>query len=232
MNKTTTTALLSLAALAFVASEAPAQSNTGARTVAMMLQNMENNVNQLNARVRYLQDYQAELVRGLKETQSALARSQNQNANFQRQIDDLRRQMVADRAQFQAGMGQMNQMADKVARETGKTVESYMRQQQSAVKAAIQTSNAAAAAANANAAALARAQAAAQAQAQAANAAAEKSGPAGSGKFEEYVVQSGASLNAIAKAYQVGVDDICKANRIKRSTALKVGQKLYIPLKK
>jgi LysM repeat protein len=53
-------------------------------------------------------------------------------------------------------------------------------------------------------------------------------GPSGSGKFAEYVVQPGATLSAIAKAYSVKVKDIKKTNRLD-SDIIRVGQKLYIP---
>lgn len=56
-------------------------------------------------------------------------------------------------------------------------------------------------------------------------------GPATEGEFFEYEVQRGATLNAIAKAYEVSVDDIRKANRLKNDNIV-VGQKLYIPKKK
>lgn len=59
-----------------------------------------------------------------------------------------------------------------------------------------------------------------------------KSGPVGSGDFLEYKVESGATLNAIAKAYGVSVDDIRKANNLKENTILRIGQTLYIPKKK
>lgn len=57
------------------------------------------------------------------------------------------------------------------------------------------------------------------------------SGPATAGEFYEYVVEPGATLSAIAKAYGgVSVDAIRKANRMKDDN-LRVGQKLYIPKK-
>lgn len=48
--------------------------------------------------------------------------------------------------------------------------------------------------------------------------------------YEEYVVQRGATLTAIAKAYGVSVDSIRKANDMK-SDMLRVGEKLKIPRK-
>jgi LysM repeat protein len=56
------------------------------------------------------------------------------------------------------------------------------------------------------------------------------SGPAGPGSFYEYKVQPGATLSAIAHAYNVSVSDIKKANRLKDDVIM-VGQKLYIPKK-
>ena len=52
--------------------------------------------------------------------------------------------------------------------------------------------------------------------------------PVGSGKFDEYVVQPGATLSAISKAYKVSVKDIKRANKL-NSDIIRVGQKLYIP---
>ena len=57
-----------------------------------------------------------------------------------------------------------------------------------------------------------------------------KNGPATKGEFYEYIVERGATLSAIAKAYHVSVYDIKKANRMK-SDNIRVGQKLYIPKK-
>ena len=48
--------------------------------------------------------------------------------------------------------------------------------------------------------------------------------------YEEYVVQKGATLTAIAKAYGVTVDSIRRANNMK-SDMLRVGEKLKIPRK-
>ncbi len=56
-------------------------------------------------------------------------------------------------------------------------------------------------------------------------------GPAGEGEFHEYIVQKGATLSAISKAYGVSVKDIKTANRLKNNM-IRVGQKLYIPVKK
>lgn len=53
-------------------------------------------------------------------------------------------------------------------------------------------------------------------------------GPLGSGKFVEYKVQKGATLNAIAQAYGVTAAAIKKANRMKNDTIIE-GQILYIP---
>ncbi len=54
--------------------------------------------------------------------------------------------------------------------------------------------------------------------------------PIGPGPFVKYEVQAGATLNAIAQAYKVTVEDIKKANKLK-SDSLKTGQLLYIPKK-
>jgi len=51
-----------------------------------------------------------------------------------------------------------------------------------------------------------------------------------SGTFEEYIVQQGATLSAIAKAYGVTVDEIKKANNLTNDN-LRIGQKLLIPVK-
>lgn len=59
---------------------------------------------------------------------------------------------------------------------------------------------------------------------------AASAGPAGKGKFAEYTVQPGATLLAIAQAYGVSVEDIKKANKMKKDF-LKTGQILYIPQK-
>lgn len=49
-------------------------------------------------------------------------------------------------------------------------------------------------------------------------------------EFVEYIVQPGATLSAISKAYGVSIADIKTANNMK-SDALRVGQKLQIPVK-
>ena len=59
---------------------------------------------------------------------------------------------------------------------------------------------------------------------------AHRSGPAMQGEFYEYIVESGATLGAISRAYKVSVSDIKKANKLK-SDNIRVGQKLYIPKK-
>jgi len=59
----------------------------------------------------------------------------------------------------------------------------------------------------------------------------EASSAAPEGEYVEYVVQKGATLAAIAKAYKVSMSDICRANNISKDTMLKVGQKLLIPKK-
>lgn len=57
-----------------------------------------------------------------------------------------------------------------------------------------------------------------------------KGGPPGPGTFIKYEVQPGATLNAIAQAYGVTVEEIKKANKLKSDT-LKAGQIIYIPKK-
>ncbi len=49
-------------------------------------------------------------------------------------------------------------------------------------------------------------------------------------QFEEYVVQAGATLGTIARAYGVKVDAIKKANKLKGDN-IYVGKKLLIPVK-
>ena len=49
-------------------------------------------------------------------------------------------------------------------------------------------------------------------------------------EYDIYEVQKGATLSVIAKAYEVTVDDIRKANNLK-SDVLQIGQKLKIPRK-
>ncbi|MBR2427142.1 MAG: LysM peptidoglycan-binding domain-containing protein [Lentisphaeria bacterium] len=49
-------------------------------------------------------------------------------------------------------------------------------------------------------------------------------------KYEIYVVQKGATLSAIAKAYHVSVQSIKRANNMKDDN-LRIGQKLKIPVK-
>ena len=45
----------------------------------------------------------------------------------------------------------------------------------------------------------------------------------------EHVVKSGETLSAIAQAYKVGVSAVMRANNMKTSDRLRVGQKLFIP---
>jgi len=54
--------------------------------------------------------------------------------------------------------------------------------------------------------------------------------PAGTGPFVKYTVEPGDSLNTIAKAHKVKVDEIRKANRMKNDS-IRTGQVLYIPKK-
>lgn len=56
----------------------------------------------------------------------------------------------------------------------------------------------------------------------------EAASPRG-GRYEEYTVQPGATLSAIARAYGTTVNEIKKANDLKNDF-LRVGQKLLIPL--
>ena len=60
--------------------------------------------------------------------------------------------------------------------------------------------------------------------------AANTSIPAGAGPFVKYTVESGDSLNIIAKAHKVKIDEIRKANRMKNDS-IRAGQVLYIPKK-
>ena len=48
--------------------------------------------------------------------------------------------------------------------------------------------------------------------------------------YEEYVVQKGATLTAISKAYGVSIESIRQANNLK-SDLLRVGDRLKIPRK-
>ena len=57
-----------------------------------------------------------------------------------------------------------------------------------------------------------------------------KSSPLGNGEFFEYKVQPGATLSAIAKAYDVSVISIRRANKLDNDL-IRVGQILYIPKK-
>lgn len=56
------------------------------------------------------------------------------------------------------------------------------------------------------------------------------SGPVGTGEFFEHKVEKGHTLSVIAKAYNVSVSDIKKANRM-NNDIIRVGQILYIPKK-
>ncbi len=56
-------------------------------------------------------------------------------------------------------------------------------------------------------------------------------GPVGKGEFYEHKVESGQTLGAIAKAYNVSVQEIQAANKMKDAN-LRVGQTLYVPKKK
>ena len=51
------------------------------------------------------------------------------------------------------------------------------------------------------------------------------------GEYLEYTVQKGATLSTIAKAYNVSVSDIRRANNMSNSAILRIGQKLLIPKK-
>ena len=58
----------------------------------------------------------------------------------------------------------------------------------------------------------------------------KKEGPAGTGEFIKYKVQAGATLSAIAEAYNVSVSSIRKANKL-NNDLIRIGQTLYIPKK-
>jgi LysM repeat protein len=59
---------------------------------------------------------------------------------------------------------------------------------------------------------------------------ASQQGPTGTGEFFEHKVEPGSTLNAIAKAYGVSVQEIRAANKMS-SDIIRVGQILYIPKK-
>jgi LysM repeat protein len=59
---------------------------------------------------------------------------------------------------------------------------------------------------------------------------AESSVPAAAGPFIKYAVEPGDTLNTIAKAHKVKVDDIRKTNRMKNDL-IRPGQAIYIPKK-
>lgn len=48
-------------------------------------------------------------------------------------------------------------------------------------------------------------------------------------KPSEHVVQSGQTLAKIAKRYNLTIEELCEANDLKRSTTLKLGQRLSLP---
>lgn len=58
---------------------------------------------------------------------------------------------------------------------------------------------------------------------------AAKPEPKDSVEYVEHQVEKGTTLNALAKAYKVSVNDIIKANKLK-NTNIYVGQKLLIPV--
>lgn len=57
------------------------------------------------------------------------------------------------------------------------------------------------------------------------------SGPAQSGEFYEYEVQSGQTLSEIARAFGCTVKEIMQASGISDASKIRVGQKIYIPAK-
>ena len=59
---------------------------------------------------------------------------------------------------------------------------------------------------------------------------AKKEGPTGTGEFIKYKVQAGATLSAIAEAYNVSVSSIRRANKL-NDDLIRIGQTLYIPKK-
>ena len=56
-------------------------------------------------------------------------------------------------------------------------------------------------------------------------------GPAQSGEFYEYEVQSGQTLSEIARAFGCTVKEIMQASGIQDAAKIRVGQKIYIPAK-
>jgi chromosome segregation ATPase len=141
--------------------------------LAMKLTQLQESQNETNARMTQLQNYISTMNR--------------QNASLQSQINALKHDLNAESSARQESI---NKMADQMAKEFGKAVNSMRSSSRSS----------------------------------------RSGGPATSGKFYEYTVQSGATLSAIAKAYKVSVEDIKRANNM-NNNMIRVGQKLYIPKK-
>ena len=57
----------------------------------------------------------------------------------------------------------------------------------------------------------------------------KKSAASNTGETKVHVVQQGQTLGAIARRYNIAVDALCKANRIRRADTIRPGQQLVIP---
>lgn len=92
--------------------------------VASMIQILERQVNQLTARVKYLQDQQASLAQEVQDLRRAtqMARSDKSDmSNVNSQINQLRREIASDRERNQAAM---RRVIDQVTAQTAKAVNS------------------------------------------------------------------------------------------------------------
>lgn len=163
----------------------------------------EEQLGRINSRISSTEENCSQLSAKINELQRQVGTltQQNQALSKQLQQESATLKQQID-AEKQARQTSLDKMADQMGKETASIVNSIRTAQAESI-AKQEKENAKQAAAG---------------------------GPVGTGNFVEYKVQSGATLTAISKAYNVSIDDIRKANNLK-SDVLRTGQTLYIPKK-
>lgn len=195
------------------------------------------NLKRENARIRLgmqetekaFQDQYRRLVDRITSLQEAIVQMQETVKQYQRRVvdmDSIRQQVQAENAalrqQLQTEIAALRQQVDAEAKQRQasmqKLAELFNRRGMAAAASAPTTSTTAPTTAAGTAATTATVPANGT------------SAAAPDGEYFEYVVQKGATLGALAKAYKVTPEDIRKANKL-NGDVIFIGQKLLIPKK-
>lgn len=211
------------------------------------------NLKRENARMRLglqeseqnFQEQYRRLVERMTALQEAVVQSQEVMKQYQRRIADIdgvRQQLQSENAalrqQLQSEVAALRQQIDAESRQRQVSMQKLAELFNRHGAQAAQTAQAAQSAPTQSAApvqtsatpAPATGKAAAGGEAQAAAAPTGGGADAPEGEYFEYVVQKGATLGAIARAYKVTTEDIRKANKL-NGNVIYIGQKLLIPKK-